>query len=310
MSNPEIVDFVQDAAIKRGINPWIACAVASSEGGLGIWNAHGHFDTGDSYWPLQLHYGGPPYSGTTPGMGNGFTALTGWQPGDIGAGRDSVRYALNRAKRSGWGAWYGAAGLGLVGYEGIDRNAPWDANSELWDFEKGHASSPTLGDAGVKYDVNFPAFAQNDPWSCGPTSLRWALWSVGRKPSEQWIESQMIAENIANPDEGIHDATGAGIAAFVIEQYGEYGYGAVAENPVEWDYIIRMASGKYPLLIGGRAWGHWSGVRQYDGQTGVLLLANPAEGWQGVGQTMNVQQFERLGPFSCVRILHNDLILG
>lgn len=302
MSNPEIVDFIQDAAIKRGINPWIACAVASSEGGLGVWDNHGHFDTGDSYWPFQLHYGGPPYSGTTPGMGNGFTALTGWAPGDPGAGPDSVRYALNRAKRSGWSAWYGAAGLGLVGKEGIS-TSPWDANSEVWDFERGHTIP-----GHVWYDMAYPAIAQNDPWSCGPTSLRWAMWSVGRRPTEQWIESTMTAENVANPDDGVTDASGAGIAAFVTEQYGEFGFTGRNENPADFDYLANI-SGKYPMLIGGRTWGHWSGLRGYDRAQDVLLLANPAEGWHGVGQMMNRQQFTDLGSFSAVRILHDDLVM-
>lgn len=278
---------------------------------MDAWNNHGHFDTGDSYWPFQLHYGGQPYSGTTPGMGNGFTALTGWQPGDVNAGHDSVRYALNRAKRSGWGAWYGAARIGLVGFEGIDRNAPWDANSETWDYERGHTAPNTP--AGVVYDASFPAFAQNDPWSCGPTSLRWAMWSIGRKPTESWIESQMIAENVANPLVGVTDASGAGIAAFVNEQYGEYGFTARNEPMATWDYLTTLADGKYPILIGGREWGHWSGLRQAGASPtqdeDVLWLANPAEGWKGVGQTMNRQQFDALGPFSAVRIMHNDLVM-
>lgn len=307
MSNPEIVDFVQDAAMKRGINPWIACAVASTEGRLDEYAAHGHFETGDSYWQFQIHYGGPPYQGTTPGMGNGFTQLTGWRPGDPDAWRDSVRYALNRAKRSGWGAWYGAKAIGLVGFEGIDRTAPWDANSEVWDYEKGHTAPSTP--AGVVYDCSYPAIPQNDPWSCAPTSLRWAMWSIGRKPSEQWIESQMIAENVATPEVGLTDASGAGLAAFVTEQYGEYGFSGVAEYPADFKYVAAMANGKYPLLIGGTGWYHWSGVRVAIENDSLLCLANPSEGWHGVGQTMTREQFNALGPFSCVRILHNELVI-
>jgi len=300
MSNPEIVDFIMEAAIKRGINPWIALAVASSEGGLDEYAKHGHFDTGDSYWQFQDHYGGPPYSGTTPGMGNGFTALTGWAPGDPDAWRDSIRYSLNRAKRSGWGAWYGAAGLGLVGREGIS-NSAWDANSEIWDYERGH-TVPQL----VRYDATFPAIAQNDPWSCGPTSLRWAMWSVGRKPTENWIESQMIAEGVATPQNGVEDASGAGIAAFVNEQYGEFGFSATNQSVVSFEELMQNPA--YPRLIGGRTWGHWSGLRGCS--ESALLLANPAEGWLGVGQGMNADQFSRLGPFSVVRITHPDLIGG
>lgn len=135
----EIEAFVRDAAQRRGINPGIAVQVAKSEGGVDEPARRGTFATGSSWWPFQLHYGGPGYEylGNVAGMGNGFTALTGWQPGDPAAWRDSVRYALNRAKASGWGAWYGAAHVGIGQWDGIDRAAPWDANGERWDYEGG-----------------------------------------------------------------------------------------------------------------------------------------------------------------------------
>jgi hypothetical protein len=64
----------------------------------------------------------------------------------------------------------------------------------------------------------------------------------------------------------------------------------------------------YPVLIGGRRWNHWSPVRDYDPTRGVLLLANPADGWGGVGQTMTKAQFTALGPYSAVRVWHPDLL--
>jgi hypothetical protein len=101
----EIEGFIRDAAQRRGIDGDTAVKVARSEGGVDEYAARGTFSTGSSWWPFQLHYGGPGYEqfGTVAGMGNGFTKLTGWQPGDERAWRDSIRYALNRAKASGWG---------------------------------------------------------------------------------------------------------------------------------------------------------------------------------------------------------------
>jgi hypothetical protein len=100
----EIERFIRDAAEARGITPDVAVIVARSEGGVDEYARRGTFATGSSWWPFQLHYGGPGYEqyGTVAGMGAGFTELTGWQPGDPRAWRDSVRYALNRAKAGGW----------------------------------------------------------------------------------------------------------------------------------------------------------------------------------------------------------------
>jgi hypothetical protein len=243
-------------------------------------------------------------------MGNGFTALTGWQPGDPAAWRDSVRYALNRAKANGWGAWYGAAAAGVGQWDGIDRDHPWEASAERWDFEEGtRPGAPPAEPTKVTYNAAEPAFAQNDPGSCAPTSTRWALHALGRRPTEQWIEDRMVKDGIVSKDEGLLDATGKALADWITAQYQEWGYYANNEPAVSFDAVFAEV-GPYPLLLGGRRWGHWSGVRASAPTDGVLLLANPAEGWQGVGQTMNREQFAALGPFSMVRILHPDLIPG
>lgn len=162
---------------------------------------------------------------------------------------------------------------------------------------------PPTPEALPTYDAGFPAFAQNDDWSCAPTSARWALWAYGRQPSEPWIEGTMLAEGVVTTQYGLMDASGAGLADFLNRQYGEYGYVASNVGAVTFDEIASEAqAGAHPLMIGGRAWCHWSGCR---GFTGVeLALANPAPGWQGVNQRMSRAQFNALGPFSLVRLTH------
>lgn len=158
----------------------------------------------------------------------------------------------------------------------------------------------------VTYNASEPAIAQNDPWSCAPTSTRWAMTALGRHPSEAWMESQMLSDGIVSKEEGLRIATGGPLATWITEQYGEFGYSASNDPSVSFDDVAAEA-GKYPLLLGGRAWGHWSGVRGLSASTDTLLLANPADGWMGVGQTMNRQQFAAVGPFSMVRVTHPDL---
>jgi hypothetical protein len=304
--------FIRDAAQKRGIDPDIAVRVANSEGGVTEPARRGTFETGSSWWAFQLHYGGAGYEhyGDVAGMGNGFTTLTGWQPGDPKAWRDATRYALNRAKASGWGAWYGAAHLGISRWQGIDRGKAWDASAETWDYETTAAPEPT-----VTFDATTPAIAQDDDWSCAPTALRWALTALGRNPGPKYIEELLVKDGVVSREQGLLDASGAGLAAWIGKPgpayYGDDGFYGNNEPAVTFDGVALEGDHAYPLLIGGRKWGsggHWSGVRGYDAGRGLLLLANPADGWGGVKQTMDAGQFRALGPFSMVRVLHNDLL--
>jgi hypothetical protein len=155
------------------------------------------------------------------------------------------------------------------------------------------------------YDPTTPAIAQNDPYSCSATAARWAMTAYGRHPTEQWFESTMLADGIMSTDLGLLDASGAGLAAWLTEQYGEFGFVAHSNGRVSFD-DAKSVAGQAPVLIGGRAWGHWSGVRGYDPSTDTLQLANPADGWMGVGQSMSRQQFDALGSFSMVVVTWQD----
>src|SRR6266542_199027 len=135
----DYVGFCDRESLRRGISPYYAERVAWSEGGLDVPARRGTFGTGSSWWAFQLHYGGPGYEylGTTAGMGNSFTALTGWQPGDPRAWRDAMRYALDAVRAGGWGPWYGAKAQGITGFMGIDRSVPWSGTpADEWDYLK------------------------------------------------------------------------------------------------------------------------------------------------------------------------------
>ncbi len=120
----DVEGYIRAAATQRGIDPDVAVRVAQSEGGL-VPNRTGSFSTGKSFWPFQLHYGGAgtPYAsyGTVAGMGNAFTAQTGWQPGDPNAWQAATDYALDQARQRGWGQWYGARNQGITGFQGIGK---------------------------------------------------------------------------------------------------------------------------------------------------------------------------------------------
>jgi GH25 family lysozyme M1 (1,4-beta-N-acetylmuramidase) len=157
------------------------------------------------------------------------------------------------------------------------------------------------------YDPNEPAHPQENDWDCSCESTEWALFAYGRTPDDDWIEQSMIAAGVANPAVGLTDASGAGLANWLNVEYGEFGYVSSNEPSVSFDDVAAEAATlKHPLLMGGRAWCHWTGVRGYSAADDLLLLANPANGYQGVYQTMNRSQFASLGSFSMVRLTHPE----
>lgn len=196
-----VESYIRQAAAQRGIDPDIAVRVAQSEGGL-VPNRTGAFATGRSFWPFQLHYGGAgtPYEkyGTVAGMGNTFTAKTGWQPGDPEAWQAATDYALDAAKQQGWGTWYGARNQGITGYQGIDRNAPRGAppatqtapastSGAAPDWYREAVAMGAVGAAGGSRTAGAPAPTGGTPAQAGgevgkqAIAASWALSQLGSK---------------------------------------------------------------------------------------------------------------------------------
>lgn len=188
-------------------------------------------------------------------------------------------------------------------------------------YQRGLAEAKTiLGEPmpAVTYNQSAPPIAQDDSWSCAPTSLRWALTSLGRAPGPTYIEDLLVRDGVVSKEQGLLDASGAQLAAWIgkkgPEYYGDLGFYGNNEPSVTFDGVAQEGTGPgvnghaYPLLLGGRAWNHWTGVVGYNPVTDLLLLANPSDGWMNVGQTMSRGDWSRLGPWSMVRVLHPDLL--
>lgn len=118
MDRQVLVDYIREAAVARGIDPDIAVRVAASEGlnanpeegwQSQIVNERGERE--ESYGPFQLYLGG--------GLGNVFMERTGLDPRDPSTVFDQIDFALDEAKRGGWGPWYGAARVGIGEREGL-----------------------------------------------------------------------------------------------------------------------------------------------------------------------------------------------
>lgn len=99
-------EYIVQAAIARGIDPNVALRVARSEG-LNFYTG----DKGSSFGPFQLHYGGIAGGGNrVGGLGDVFTERTGLHASDPRTWRQQVDFALDEAKKGGWGPWHGWTG--------------------------------------------------------------------------------------------------------------------------------------------------------------------------------------------------------
>jgi len=125
----------------------------------------------------------------------------------------------------------------------------------------------------------------------------------------------MVRDGVVSKQLGLLDATGGQLAAWIGKSgpayYGDDGFYGNNESSVTFDGVALEGDHAYPILCGGRTFGpggHWVGIRGYDASRGVLLLANPADGFTGIYQEMNSAQWNARGPWSMVRVLHNDLL--
>lgn len=115
-SKAEQIAYIRQAAIARGIDPNIALQVAASEGlhstlpgqQSTIVRADGTRE--DSWGPFQLFMGG--------GLGNKFQQKTGLNPRDPTTWKAQVDFALDEAKKGGWGPWHGWRGTPRAGLDG------------------------------------------------------------------------------------------------------------------------------------------------------------------------------------------------
>lgn len=118
MNLDPISQYIVQAAARRGIDPTTALRVAKSEG-LGDYVGDG----GSSFGPYQLHYGGVASGGNkVGGLGDDFTKATGLNARDPNTIRQQIDFALDHVSKHGWGAFHGAAKVGIGNFDGIGGN--------------------------------------------------------------------------------------------------------------------------------------------------------------------------------------------
>lgn len=140
---------------------------------------------------------------------------------------------------------------------------------------------------------------QTGSWQCSAASAAWVLQSVGipwgQDDVVEWLGGHI------SPALGLHEGSGRMLAALFRARGLDAGHA-----PLTWERAHEMA-GQQPFCMSGGGWYHWSGVRGSDGEG--LHLANPAPGWRGIGQYLDRDEWNRLGPWNAawVRIEHRPV---
>jgi hypothetical protein len=112
-----MAQYIQDRARAYGVDPGIALRVAKTEGFYQFPSGIRDRRTGQqerSYGAFQLN---------DRGLGPIFQRETGLDPSKPENEARTIDWALHYASRHGWGPWMGAAGHGITGFRGIQRQS-------------------------------------------------------------------------------------------------------------------------------------------------------------------------------------------
>lgn len=143
-----VAPYIVQSAAAHGIDPATALKVARSEG-LGAYVG----DNGSSFGPFMLHYGNVAGGGNAVGgMGDDFTKATGLDARDPKTVKAQIDFAMAQAAQNGWGAWHGAAKVGLGNWDGIG-GAPQGAGPQVAQDANLQAAQP----AAMAYAPQSPA---------------------------------------------------------------------------------------------------------------------------------------------------------
>jgi len=134
-------------------------------------------------------------------------------------------------------------------------------------------------------------------WSCSACSLAWVERSMGINPSasEGSAINEIGTPDNINPTYGLMDGSGSQLQRVLWDNY-QTPSGQLWAN---FDQVYAIAGQTTGMMSGG-AWYHWVALRGVSGSS--IWIANSAPGYKGIYDTLTREQFNSLGPFSCVYI--------
>ncbi len=242
MPTGDIASYITQAAIKRGIDPAIALKVAKSEGGLDSWNLQSNYVKNGvrepSFGPFQLYKGG--------GLGNAMIKQTGLDPALAANGPAGVDFALDNAKKSGWGQWYGAAKVGVGDWEGIGKGA--GSASEALEKLAGASNETTTGLGALGSTLQSIPQALMANGGGGGILGSLTKYGMGLFSGSGQFASAWMSGGIGLYDKGGFTGTGGKYTPAGIVHKGEYVFDAAAVSRIGVPTLERLrgyANGGY-----------------------------------------------------------------
>ena len=136
-------------------------------------------------------------------------------------------------------------------------------------------------------------------WSCAACATEWVERACYAPRSDNvYANREQVVYAIGYPDQinstyGLMQGSGVELQRVLWDHAGlptEHGY-------LSFDEAMDIYSRTFGLMSGA-AYYHWVAVRGVQGDS--LWLGNSAWGYKGIYDTMNRQQFNSLGGFSCL----------
>lgn len=134
-------------------------------------------------------------------------------------------------------------------------------------------------------------------WTCSICATDWTLRATGLNP---YSAREQVAVHIGYPS-CVDEWTGLKSTECLVSVFSDYGVESQIEW-VDWPRLLEIA-GDTTGVLNGLGWYHFVGIRGLT-EWGGVWLANSAVGYRGVWETLDEQQFNALGPFQVVRLVH------
>lgn len=142
-SPQDLQAFTQQYAQSAGVDPAVAMKVFGAESSF---NPAAKGDEGSSFGVAQLHEGGISPKYPNAGLGDRFKQQTGLDPANPANNRAMIKFAIDTAKKEGWGAWSAAQKVGVGPWDGIrqQQGQPGGAPSQPGGQASSQGAPPAL----------------------------------------------------------------------------------------------------------------------------------------------------------------------
>lgn len=165
-----------------------------------------------------------------------------------------------------------------------------------WPEPEGTPGAPE-SPATAPYDPDTPPERQVQDWSCSIRVTCWMLKSIGIPVEAGELQVRMQAAGLVSPALGLHDGSGAALAAWLSTEFGVRAWNAY---PTDWASVADLA-GDCPVGLGSGGYYHWLAVRDAHAD-GTLRLMNPAPNWRDIGETLTPAEWARGEPWALLWI--------